>query len=205
MGELFLVVSPLIESAVTLKDLKRYLRLCFPELKPQLFLAESFDDVMDVVREKCTIINVACLEAIVKHYKIENAETQIRSYKLEVDTFCEFVKLSVCENEDFMPDSSSLLKCETIEFVLEWKMDEHTLREINDLLWKAFGSMAKRVLVKEVKKGNSIIVTCYASCYVVDVLVIEVKMKLDILKEMGLIKVSVGYYTIWDLHARDKV
>ena len=205
MGELFLVVSPLIESAVTLKDLKRYLRLCFPELKPQLSLAESFDDVMDVVREKCTIINVACLEAIVKHYKIENAETQIRSYKLEVDTFCEFVKVSVCENEDFMPDSSSLLKCETIEFVLEWKMDEHTLREINDLLWKAFGSMAKRVLVKEVKKGNSIIVTCYASCYVVDVLVIEVKMKLDILKEMGLIKVTIGYYTIWDLHARDKV
>ena len=205
MGELFLVVSPLIESAVTLKDLKRYLRLCFPELKPQLSLAESFDDVMDVVREKCTIINITCLEAIVKHYKIENAETQITSYKLEVDTFCEFVKLSVCENEDFMPDSSSLLKCETIEFILEWNMDEHTLREINDLLWKAFGSMAKRVLVKEVKKGNSIIVTCYASCCVVDVLVIEVKTRLDILKEMGLIKVTVGYYTIWDLHARDKV
>ena len=205
MGELFLVVSPLIESAVTLKDLKRYLRLCFPELKPQLSLAESFDDVMDIVREKCTIINVACLEAIVKQYKIKSAETQIISYKLEVDMFCEAVKLSVCENEDFMPDSSSLLKCETIEFILEWEMDERTLCEINNLLWKAFGSLAKRVLVKEVKKGNSIIVTCYASCYVVDVLVIEVKMKLDILKEMGLIKVTVGYYTIWDLHARDKV
>ena len=205
MGDLFLVVSPLIESAVTLKDLKKYLRFCFPELKPQLSIAESFDDVMDVVREKCTIINVVCLEAIVKQYKIEHAETQITSYKLEVDMFCEDVKLSVCENEDFMPDLSSLLKCETIEFVLEWEMDEHTLREINDLLWKSFGSMAKRVLVKEVKKGNSIIVTCYASCYVVDVLVIEVKMNLDILKEMGLIKVTIGYYTIWDLHARDKV
>ena len=199
------MVSPLIESAVTLKDLKKYLRFCFPELKPQLSIAESFDDVMDVVREKCTIINVVCLEAIVKQYKIEHAETQITSYKSEVDMFCEDVKLSVCENEDFMPDSSSLLKCETIEFVLEWEMDEHTLCEINDLLWKAFGSMAKRVLVKEVKKGNSIIVTCYASCYVVDVLVIEVKMKLDILKEMGLIKVTIGYYAIWDLHARDKV
>ena len=205
LGELFVAVSPFIKSALTLEELKRYLRLCFPELKPQLSIAKSFDDVMDVVREKCTIINVACLEVIIEHYKIENAKTHITSYKLKVDTFCEDVKLSVCENEDFMPNSSSQPKHEIIEFVLEWKIDEHTLSEINGLLCKAFGSMAKRVLVKEVKKGNSIIVRCYASCFIVDVLVIKVKTNLDILKEMGLIKVTIGYHTIWDLHARDKV
>ena len=133
--------------------------MCFPELKPQLSTAESFDDVMNVVRERCTIINVAC--------KFENAKLKLHptSWKLIFS-----VNFSVCENEDFMRDSSSLLKCETIEFVLEWKINEHTLCEINNLLWKVFGSMDKRVLVKEVKKESSIIVTCF----VVDVLRIEV-------------------------------
>ena len=56
--------------------------------------------------------------------------------------------------------------------------------------------MAKRVLVKEVKKGNSIIVTCYASCHVVDVLLIRVKMNLGILEEIGLIKVTIGYHIL---------
>ena len=196
LGMLFLVVSPLIESAVAMEELKTFLQMCFPELECDLSTANSYKDIMVVVRKKCTIINIACLEAIVKHYKIENAETEIASYKSEVNTFCVAVKLDVCENEDFIPDPPSLLKCEAIVFVLEWETDKHTLCEINDLLWKAFGSMAKRVLVKEVKKGNSIIVTCFASCFIVDVLLSEVKKNLDVLKEMGLIKVTIGCHII---------
>ena len=79
---------------------------------------------MDVVQEKCTTINVAYLEAIIEHYKMENTKTDITFYKLKVDIFCQDVKLSVCKNEDFMPDLSSLLKCENIGFVLEWKMEQ---------------------------------------------------------------------------------
>ena len=205
LGELFVVVSPIIEKAVTLGELKKYLRMCFPELKPQLSKAESFDDVMDIVREKCSIINIACLEAIIDHYKIEKAKPHITSYNLQVEAFCQSVELSVYETEDLMPNLSSQPEYEIIEFVLDWMMDEHTFSEINGLLCKAFGSMAKRVLVTKVKKGNSIIITCYASCFIVDDLLIEVKTNLGILKEMGLIKVTIGSNTIWGLHARDKV
>ena len=67
LGNLILTVLPFIKSAVKLKELKTYLRMSFQELKPQLAKAESFDDVMDIVREKCTIINIACLEAIINH------------------------------------------------------------------------------------------------------------------------------------------
>ena len=79
------------------------------------------------------------------------------------------------------------------------------LREINNLLWKAFGSMAKRILVKEVKRCNSIIVTCYASCFIVYVFLIEIKINLGKLKEMRLIKVAIDYHPILNLYARDKV
>ena len=67
-----------------------------------------------------------------------------------INVVCEEVKLSLCENENlsFMRGSFSLLKCETIEFVLGWNTDEHTFSEIQDLLWKAFGGVAKKFLSK---------------------------------------------------------
>ena len=222
-GKFIHTVVPLIKSAIMasssqitfslqevpspLEELKTYVRRCFRELKPQLDIAKSFDDVMQIVEEKCTLINVACLEAIINHYNIDDAKAHITVYKSAVDKFCEEVKLSVCENENlsFMTGPSSLLKRETIEFVLGWNTDEHTLSEIQDLLWKAFGDVAKKVLVKELRKGNSIIVTCYAPQNLIDILFVKAKKNLDLLKKMGLMRLTIAFHTIWDEHNRDKV
>ena len=182
-----------------------FLRMSYPELKHQLLEAESFDDVMDIVREKCSPINVVCLEAIIDHCSIEEAKGHITAYQSEVDEFCKEIKLQVCENENFTTDQFSLLKCETIEFVLEWKTDEHTLKEIKELLWKAFGSIAKRVLVKEAKEGNSLIVTCYAPRYLMDVLTKVAEKNFTQLKQMGMIKLTIGYNVIWDASKRCEV
>ena len=204
---LFFTVALLLKSALAskLEEFKSFLHMCFPELKPQLSTAESFDSIIEVVREKCTMVNIACLEAIIEYYKITDAQKHIETYKSYVDTFCEKVKLIVCKNENFMTDTSSLLKCETIQFVLGWKTDDRTLKEIRALLWKAFGDMAKRVLVKEAKEGNSIIVICYAPRHIMDALLVEAEKSLDQLRGIGLIKLTIGYHTLWDEHKRDKV
>ena len=217
-GGLKHTLAPLIKSAVMkvssmktsvfspLEDFKGYLQRCFQELKPQLVAAESFENVLKIVEQKCTIINVGYLETIVEYYNIEEAKSHIADYKTAVTNFCEEVKLSVCKNENFMTDhSSSLLKCETIEFVLEWEIDKCTLKEIKDLLQVAFGSMAKRVLVKTVGESNSIIVTCYAPRNIMDVLLMESEKNLDLLKKMGLISLTIGYCTVWNVYTRDKV
>ena len=157
-------VAPLIDKSISsLKELKMYLRMCFRELKPQLSIAESFDDVMKLVQDKCTITNIACLETIIEHYNIEEAKSHIKHYKLKVDEICEEVKISVCENKDFMTGPSTLLKCETIEFILEWEPDEHTLSEIRELLSYTFRDMANRVIVTVIKKGNISIAHMYLS------------------------------------------
>ena len=205
-GNLIETVAPLIAKVIpSLKELKTYLRRCFRELKPQLSSAESFDDVMELVEEKCTIINICCLEAIVDHYNITEAKRHITEFKTGVDKFCEKVKTDICINQNFKVTSSHHLTCETIEFVLEWKTDEHTLCDIKDLLSKAFKDMAKSVQVRAIKEGNSIIVTCYAPQYMMDILLATAKENLDILKEMGMIKLTLGYYTIYDKCQRDKV
>ena len=206
LGNLIETVEPLIGKAIpSLKKLKKYLGRCFRELKPQLPSAESFDDVMELVEDKCTIINICCLEAIVDHYNITEAKRHITEFKTTVDMFCEKVKTDICINQDFKVTSSHHLTCETIEFVLEWKTDEHTLSHIKDLLSKAFKDMAKSVQVRAIKEGNSIIVTCYAPHYMMDILLITAEENVDILREMGMTKLTLGYYTIYDKHQRDKV
>ena len=197
--------ATLLDVPSPLEKLKKYLGRCFRELKPQLSIAKSFDDVMEVVEEKCTVVNIGYLEAIINHYNIEEAKVHISTYKSEVDELCEEIKLSVCQNENFMTGPSSLLKCETIKFVLEWEIDKHTFNEIRELLWKAFGKMAKRVLVKHIDEGNSIIVTCYAPENIMNVLLMEAQKNLHILIKMGVIKLTIAFHTIWDGRNKDKV
>ena len=204
-GTLIMTLSPLIEVAIpSLKNLKMYLHRCFRDLRPQLDIAESFDDVMDIVQDKCTFINVCCLEAIVKHYKITDAERYITIFKTEVDQFCKQVKTDICLTESFIIAPCGL-KCETIEFVLQWKTDEHTLSDIRNLLVKAFEDMATTVLVKEINEGNSIILTCYAPRYMIDILLMVAKENLDLLKESGVVKLTFGYVTICDERKRNEV
>ena len=200
-GTLIMTVSPLIEVAIpSLKDLKMYLHRCFQEIRPQLKIAKSFDDVMDVVQDKCTIINVCCLEGIVDYYNITDAKPHITNFKTAVNVFCEQVRTDICFNI-----APSDLKCETIEFVLQWNTDEHTLGDIHNLLLKAFDDMATTILVKKINEGNSIILTCYAPQYMMDILLVVAKDNLDLLKELGVIKLTFGYITICDEHKRNEV
>ena len=205
-GKLIHAVAPLIAKSIpSLQELKTFLRRCYRELKPQLSIAESFDDVIELVEDKCTIINIVCLEAIVDTFNISEAKQYIKEYQAAIDAFCNEVKLSVCENQSFSTNLSTLLKCETVEFVLEWEPDDYTLTQIRALLTEAFKDLIKRVQIRVIKRGNSVIVTCYAPRHIMDVLLIEAEKNLNLLKKMGLIKLTIGYCTVWDERTKDKV
>ena len=206
-GTLIHNVAPLIETSIpSLKDFKRYLWRCFPGLRPQLSTAKSFDDVINLVQDKCTIINICCLEFVVDYYNITEAKLLITEFKMAVVTFCENVKVSICLKQNFkLVSHSHHLICETIEFVLEWEVDKYTLKHIKDLLSKAFEDMAESVQVRVINEVNSIIVTCYAPHHMMDILLVTANENLDLLKEMELLKLTIGYDIIYDKHQRDKV
>ena len=146
------------------------------------------------------------MEGIVDQYDITEAKVYIANYNTSVDEFCEKIKADVCCNQTFMISTSShQLTCETIVFVLEWKTDEQTLFDIRGLLSKAFKGMAKKVQVRVVSEGNSIIVTCYAPKSLIELLSMTAKENLDSLMQLGVIKLTIGYCTIYDKHQRDKV
>ena len=206
-GALITTVKPLIKAVIpSLEELKCHIRDCFPELEDKLAKAESFDVVMNIVRDKDTIINISCLEAIVNHYKVVEAKQHLDDFKTVVDTFCESIKADICSGESFKLDSSSHLPThETIEFILEWDAHKRTLKDIRGLLSKAFKDMTKFVQVRAIKEGYSIMVICYAPQYMMDRLLRIAKDNLDLLIEEGVIKLKIGTHTIYNKYKRDTV
>ena len=201
-------VAPYILSGIpSLEELKLYLQRHFQELQPPLVIADSFDDVMYHIEDKCTIINVYCVESIVNQYNITDAKPEIKKFKTEVDTFCDAVKLSICFHENFKNVSSShYLICETIEFVLEWEADSYTLSDVKDLLSKSFESVVNYVQIRGiVNNGDCINVTCYAPQNLLDILQRTAEEKLHLIKEMGVIQLKIGYHTIFDKWKREEV
>ena len=151
-GNLIDTVAPLIAKSIpSLQDFKTYLRRCFRELRPQLSTAESFDDVMDLVQDKCTIINIGCLEGIVNQYYITEAKHHITNYKEVVDSFCKNIKANLCAKLEI-----DLPYPGTIECILKWDVDKHALHHIQNLLSKAFCDMANKVIVRVKDEGKLI-------------------------------------------------
>ena len=190
-------VARLIEDKVpSLEDLKTYLQKHFDELRLQLEYAKSLKQIMFLVKYKDTIIDIDCIQAIVDHLDIEEVKDHIAAYKMTMEEFCEETTLNICCNENFKTASSSLLKCETVEFALEWKALEHSLSDVRVLLQKAFNDMAKKVQLHYITvEGNSTIVTCHAPQSIKDILLMEAEKNLNLLKEAGLLELRFGYHT----------
>lgn len=199
LGSLLNRVAPLFESAVPLASLKTFLRRCRPELKPQLKMADSFDNVMEIIEEKCSVINITPIERITDEYSIEAAKNHISIYNEKLDEFCTLENsLRICSNSQLKTFSSSHLICETIRFTLDWEIDEHKFNDIRNLLTKAFRKMAARVEVVLIKSNNSVTIICYAPHYLMGSLLLIAKDNLNILKREGLITLVIGYYTVYD-------
>ena len=194
---MILKVAPFLKAkSNSLEELKTFLAVCRSELTPQLSEAESFDDILKIISKHCSIINIALLETIVDHYSIHEANDLIVTYKTKLQEFC---KQSIC-NVKLKISSGSLPTCNTIQIVVNWKADECTLNRIQEFLSVALKSLAKRVEVIRFDEGRSITITCYSPHHLMDLLLAIAQENIEILKKMGLIELTIGYYTVYSKH-----
>ena len=210
-GNLIETVAPVISAGIpSLQELKLYLHRCFVELKPQLSLATSFDDVMEIVEDKCTVVNICCLEAIINHYNITAAEQHVKVFKKTVDDFCEKLKAEICSSDRLISTlSSHCFNFETLEFVVEWNVENCTLDDIRGLLLKAFKDIAKNVRVTTMKEDNlmRLLVVPFTPTKIADFQLMSADENpgLIISREMELVKLMVSYDNVLDVFDPDQV
>lgn len=180
------VVNLLQRKVPSVDGLKIYAQECCKNRKHDILKAKSVKEVIIIIEdEACNVINIAAIEGLLVTFKVNEAQAQTKEYNDKVQKFCNDIRLDMMCNKPL--SNRDLQSSEKIEFILEWKPDEHTLSEICYLLKKAFGKMAKDVLVYSISKVNSIAIICYALLHLMEDLIKEVEVNLSTLKSMSLI------------------
>ena len=183
-------------SHVPVDDLKHYLCDRFRELKTDVQDAGTKNDVMEVVRNECTLAEYSYLEVIADKFDLQEAKESIKHYRSTLDDFCKHTleehsyakSFHVDHPEPIIPSSNQI----EVTFKLEWNAMEKSLRDVRDVLRMAFGPLTDRVKIMVIKDG-SVVIVCWAPQYLMMELAELAKSKLDQLKEIGLVELTVGF------------
>ena len=206
-GSFYFRITRLVSGTITeeeLEELKEFIDDCYPELSPKLTEATSVKGVMNIIKSKCNVINIAPVEDVVSFHSITKAEPLITDYNKTVNEFCCNLKIEFLLEKKL--STSDFLICETIEFVLDWDPADHLLKDIRRLIEKAFKGMSRRIIVRSMHKGNSIIIVCGAPTHLMSALQLEANNNLIVLQEeFSLIRLTIGHYTVYDKRINDKV
>ena len=179
----------------SIEELKLFLKYFNSELKAELDNIDTLEGVMSLIRKYCSLVDIVILEAVVKRFKINEAQIHLDEYKESIDESCQNFSISLCLNEPFdVVKSSPPLKRETATFVLGWEPDQHKLKDITGILSKTCGKLVK---IKFIKEGNSITVTCTFPHSLTGAIITKVMENIDILIKNSLISLTIGYCTVW--------
>uniref|UniRef100_A0A1X7SK72 Uncharacterized protein n=1 Tax=Amphimedon queenslandica TaxID=400682 RepID=A0A1X7SK72_AMPQE len=181
--------------------MKSFLQRFYPKFSAELPDADSVEGIMNIAVKNCRLNNISILKLIIKRFKITEANPLISEYEKEVKTACKFLKDFLSQNQP-----QHFLICETIQFTLGWEPEEHSLDDIRNLLEEAFKELNKRIIVRSIHRGNSIIIICYGPHHLLAALLLEAQDNLTVLmKEFSLIRLTIGHYTVYDKRIRYKV
>ncbi|XP_019858130.1 PREDICTED: uncharacterized protein LOC109586384 [Amphimedon queenslandica] len=178
-----------------LEDLKMFIEDFNSDLEAELSVISNLQGIMRLIRKNCSLINIVILEAVVEHFEIDDAQKYIDDYKREIDESCRNLSVDLCLNEPFdVVRASPPLKCESISYVLGWEATEHKLKDVTDIVSKSSGKFVKLV---DIKSTQSITITCSFPHSLTGALIIKLSENLELLIKNGLMKLTVGYCTIW--------
>uniref|UniRef100_A0A1X7TJR5 Tyrosine-protein kinase n=1 Tax=Amphimedon queenslandica TaxID=400682 RepID=A0A1X7TJR5_AMPQE len=205
-GTFYFKVTQLVSHTIRVNQLEDFIEFlddCYPEIGPNLTSAATVKDVMKIIKTKCNVINIAPVKEVVSFYSITEAKPLISDYSTTLDEFCHKLKLQFLLDKKL--SISDFLICETIELVLDWDPAEHLLNDIRRLMEKTFQGLSRRIIVKSMHKGNSIIIICGAPSHLMNALQLRARANLTVLQEeFALMRLKIGHCTVYDRTIRSK-
>ena len=178
-------------------ELKKYVRRGHIHLRPQLAQCQDTDDIIELIGDQCSLINIALLEGIVVRFKVEEAKSAIQRYKDEIESFHQEGRplRQFLDNELSL---SSPLQCETATITVNKAVDDYELKDINILMTFAFEALAPNVKVVVIREGDSFTITCSFPLTLSESLITTALDNIEALIERGVIRLTIGYSTVYD-------
>ena len=138
------VCKAIEEAGPELEDMKKLVGSCNSELKSKLAECSEVSDVLSLVKEECSLIDVSLLEAVVKVFNVKEAEKYIEEYRKKLKKFLEDNPIAHYLKEKFdAVKNHPPLNCETITYVFDWRPNERMLKDITDILSESSGKFVR--------------------------------------------------------------
>uniref|UniRef100_A0A1X7SVL4 SH3 domain-containing protein n=1 Tax=Amphimedon queenslandica TaxID=400682 RepID=A0A1X7SVL4_AMPQE len=200
---IFKVSKAITQKSPPLIDLKSLICLFNSDLKGKLAECNDISSVVHVIEGECSLTDIELLETVVEEFEVSEAERYIEQYKTLLEKSCHSLSIDLCLKEKFdAVNTSPSLKCETATYIFDWRPDDKKLKDIIDILSKTSG---KLVRIKYIEEGNSITITCSFRHSLTGALIIKLSENLELLIKIGLMKLTVGYCTIWKKQKIQKI
>ena len=170
---------------------------CFPH--KQEFSNECLkttNDILDVVKRNCNLIDINCLEIIVTHFNVSEAFDPLEAYKAEVQEFCKVLRDELNESLEVVR-SPRPLSHETIVLVLDQTPLTCTVGDIKDVVRKASGAHIGDVRIMNVSDTHSIAITCFVPMSLTGYFITTVLQNMKHLQSKGLKELLLDNTIIW--------
>ena len=185
-----------IKPPLDCRDVKKFIRFIRSDLKVEIDKCVEVDDVLFFIREHCSLLNIELLEALVKEFNIEGAKKAIQDYKAYLKIFSDRVKGKFCLEQKIALCSS--LKCETITVTVDKDIEQICFEDIGILMKSAFETLSSSIHVHVIRRDNSFTIICSFSLTLSASLISKALKNLKVLKEKGIINITIGYCTVYD-------
>ena len=192
-ADTFFKITEVIGNDVELEKLKKYLRIRYRQ--PDIDECITAADVIEWISKKCSWTNIKPLERVRKFIKSDEVISIMQEYNARNEEFFKEMSLRLCLDELFSPPS--VLQFEKIEFLVNKSVDECTFKDIEEFIEVAT-EKSEDVLVSVIKKGNSFSIFCSFPFVLSEKLISTALKNLKVLKDNGLLKLTVGYCTVYD-------
>ena len=198
LGKTFRAVDKAIctpANSLDCKEIKKFIVYLRPDLKVKIDTCKEVDEVLNVIRDNCSLLNIKLLEAVVDEF-IKDAKEAIVDYKEHLKKFSEELKVNFCLEEKIALCSS--LKCETVTVTVDKDVEKICFEDISILMKLAFETLSSSICVCVIRRDNSFTIICSFPLTLSGSLISTALKNLKVLKEKGIIKLTIGYCTVYD-------
>lgn len=204
--ELFKSLTDLItKSTKSVKDVRKFIESFTSQLEGELMVAESMLDLLLVIRRNTSLVDTEMFHALNDQLQLQNGKVLLDKYQEELEKFSESVSLRLCASESFETiRTHPPLKCESAAFNFEWAPDAKNLKEVQDMLSQSTGKLMKLHSIETASdSSDSVFVHCMFPYSLMGAAIATVHDNIQLLKSKGLLKITIGYLTVWKRQIQD--
>ena len=203
-GQTFRKVLKILKTCPSaVEDLKELLTFSYSDFKTRLTQCHDVSCVLEMIHEKCSLINISLLESIMNELEVKDAVSVISEYKASIETFLQSVSLRLSLSEKF--SSLPSLRCETATIYVGRNVDDCTLNDIKELISLAADRLSKRVTLVVVRERNSFIITFSFPVLLSEPLIATALDNIESLIEKGVKKLTIGYGIVYEVYHAFKI